>query len=407
MISLGTNGQFSAPQAPVFSCKLVGIGNAGLSVLDRLAPEASGPLEFVAMHTAAQALMASPAERKLQLGRDSVRGLGSGGDPAVGRAAALEQAEDIRSECEGAQMVIVCAGLGGGTGSGAAPVVAEAARRAGALVFGLVTFPFAGEGGRRREQAEAALAKLGRHCVAVLCFENDRMSEIVVPGAPAIEAFGAASSTMAGAVRSLLRMVGLPSLLHAGLDELAQMFRGASARCQFGHGASSGPDRAAAAVEAALACPLLDGGAMLAEPGGVLVHIAADPSLRLSEIESVLGFVSQHVPSSSQLFLGVGIDGAAKDALVVTLMASSPGSSQYGAGELEEIEAAQPEDEAGGDAKPPKRGKATRKTASGQTQEELPLDEAVRGRFKDLDPTVIEGQDLDIPSYIRLRLRLK
>lgn len=406
MISLGTNGRLSSTHTPVVSCKIVGIGNAGVALIEGLASNVSAPVELVAMHSDVAALSASSASRKLRLGKESDKGLGSAGDPSAGRAAAIEQAADIRSEFDGTKFVVICAGLGGGTGSGAAPVIADEARRAGALVFGLVTFPFAGEGGQRREQAEAALAKLGRSCAAVLCFENDRMSEISPTDAPATQAFAAATATMADAAKALLRIVALPSLLHAGLDELAHMFRGAGARCQFGHGFSSGSDRARVAVDGALACPLLDGGAMLAEPGGVLVHIAADPSLRLAEIETVLSLLAPHIPDSSQLFLGVGIDHAASDTLAVTLMAASPGAGQYDSRESEEE--LQEEDAAeGGTKQAPKRGRTAKRAPAGQTQEELPLDEAVRGRFKNLDPTLVDGQDLDIPAYIRMRLRLR
>ena len=257
MISLGSNAEVAAPVAPVVSFKIIGVGGAGLALLEQFAAANPRMTDVVAMHTDVQALMASSAPRKLQLGRDAAKGLGAGGDPALGQAAAREQSEEIRAECENAQVVVVCAGLGGGTGSGAAPVVAHEARKAGALVLGVVTLPFAGEGGKRREQADASLSRLGRNCGAVLCFENDRMGEIVEGGAPVAAAFGAASATLSRAITAILRMVGLPSFMHVGLDELVRIFRGADARCQFGHGAASGPERALVAVEQALESQLL------------------------------------------------------------------------------------------------------------------------------------------------------
>lgn len=418
MISLGSNDRMTAPVAPVVSCKIIGVGGAGLALLEKLAVEMSAAPDLVAMHTDAQSLMTSSAPRKLQLGRDVAKGLGAGGDPALGQAAAKEQADEVRAECEDAQIVVVCAGLGGGTGSGAAPVVAQEARKAGALVLGVLTLPFAGEGGKRREQAEASLARLGRSCAAVLCFENDRMGEIVPSGAPASEAFHAASATLSRAVFAVLRMVGLPSLMHVGLDELVQLFRGADARCQFGHGVASGPDRAELAVEQALGSPLLEDGKMLSGPGNVLVHITGDASLRFDEMQSVLGAVARHLPESAQVFLGVSTDPRSQDSLEVTIMASTRSGAMPMPEEedvFEDVEGIEPAQQEAADQPAASAGATPAKAASKRgakkstagTQEELPLDQAMRGRFKGLDPTMVDGQDLDIPTYIRMRLRLK
>ncbi len=418
MISLGSNSQLAAPVAPVVSFKIIGVGGAGLALLEEFATGNPRMTDVVAMHTDVQALMASSAPRKLQLGRDAAKGLGAGGDPVLGQAAAREQAEEIRAECENAQVVVVCAGLGGGTGSGAAPVAAHEARKAGALVLGVVTLPFAGEGGKRREQADGSLSRLGRNCAAVLCFENDRMGEIVEGGAPVAAAFGAASATLSRAITAILRMVGLPSFMHVGLDELVRMFRGADARCQFGHGAASGPERARMAVEQALESPLLEGGKMLPGSGNILVHITGDASLRFDEMQLVLSAVSRHAEDSAQVFLGVSTDPRSADALQVTIMVSV----QTGGASMEEVDeipekgadlvplpgdAAEQTPGEDDEAKPPKAAKRGAKHTAAGTQEELPLDQAMRGRFKGLDPTMVDGQDLDIPAYIRMRLRLK
>ena len=415
MITLGSNESLSAPFAPVVSCKVVGVGGAGLKLLEELVRANAGPLELVAMHTDAQALMQSSAPRKVQIGREAAKGLGTGGNPALGESAAREQAAEIFAECEHAQIVIVCAGLGGGTGSGAAPVVAQEARKAGAIVLGVVTLPFAGEGGKRREQAEVALSRLGRSCAAVLCFENDRIGEVVDPGVPVEEAFAAATGTLSVAVGAVLRVVSLPSLLHVGLDEIVQLFRGAEARCQFGHGSSSGTDRALSAVEQVLRSPLLEGGKMLSRSGNVLVHITGDRSLRLEEMQTVLREISRHVEPSSQVFLGVAVDPRANDEVAVAVLASIHvgGGAVPEEDEFEEAPAAPAEPAAAeveGGEKPARQAPAkrpVRRAPTGQTQEELPLDQAMRGRFKGLDPTMVDGQDLDIPAYIRLRLRLK
>lgn len=415
MINAGSSGTLATPVAPVTSIKAIGVGGAGLAVLGRLSRDAGNVFDCVAMHTDAQALLASAAPSKVQLGRDAANGLGAGGDPAVGHAAARESAVEIGEACAGAQLVVLCAGLGGGTGSGAAPLVAQEAKKAGALVVAIVTLPFGGEGGKRSEQARSALARLARHCTAVLCFENDRMAELAPAEAPVSESFRAAGDLLAGAADAVARMVSLPAVMPVGLDELVQMFRGSEARCQFGFGAASGGDRVREAVEQALRSPLLDGGKVFSEPGNVLVHVTGDAGLSFAEVQSVLRQLSRHVADSSQVLLGVATDPTGAGELGVAIMATSrvedPGYGDEDADQGEEPATEEALALAGENGDRParggKRGKGSRKNESGQTQEELPLDQAMRGRFKDLDPTMVDGQDLDIPTFIRMRIRLK
>lgn len=413
MITVGANERFAAPVPAVSSVKFVGLGNAGLAVLERLAREDGAPGDLVAMHTDAKSVAASPAPRKLQIGRDVAKGLGAGGDAARGRASASESLTEIRAECQGAEVVLVCTGLGGGTGSGAAPVVAEQAKKAGALVIGVVTLPFAAEGSKKRELADEAAARLGRYCLAVICFENDRMVEVAGGGAPVSEAFDAAAGTLALAVRAIVQMLALPAVMPVGLDELMQMFEGADARAHFGYGVADGPDRARAAVEQAMSSPLLEEAKLLSEPGRVLVHLTGDDSLSLAELQSVLRAFSPRLGPATQLHVGVAHDAGAGESLGVTVFACTRSGMPVAAAEEDEDfpeELAAPS--AGGIAdeekpkSPVKKSKGGKKSDSGQTQEELPLDQSMRGRFKDLDPTMVDGQDLDIPTFIRMRIRL-
>lgn len=416
MINLGPNAQAAAPSAPVNAVKIFGVGGAGLSLLERLSGMRLGRAELVAVSTDAQALVNSSAARKLQIGREGTKGLGAGGDPALGEGAAKECAAEIRAECAGAQVVIVCAGLGGGTGSGAAPVVAHEAQRKGALVVGLVTMPLGGEGGKRREQAELALRRMSRSCTAILCFENDRMNELGPEGATISDAFNAASRTLAYAVAAVVRMVSLPSVLRLGVDEFVQIFHGAAARCEFGCGFAAGTDRVRSAVEEALNSPLLEQGKLLGEVDNVLVHITGDAGLKLAEVHSALRQVSAHLEDTAQVLLGVAVDPEEEDIFGVVIMAAASGAPRTNALDEEEDEVTETdatvsaeEDESEGKSRKGKaKAKGSRKTESSeQTQEELPLDQAMRGRFKDLDPTMVDGQDLDVPTFIRMRIRLK
>lgn len=433
MISLGSTSHLGAPHVPCTSFKVVGIGGAGLALVDRLALDGEDQLDLTVMHTNAQALMASVAPRKVQLGREAAVGLGAGGDPDLGRAAAEESVADIRAEMEGAQVVVLCAGLGAGTGSGAAPVIAREAREAGALVLALVTLPFACEGAKRREQAHAALALLGREAAAVLCFENDRMMELTGTEAPLAESFQAASATLSRSLRAMARMVSLPSLMHVGLDELLKLFQGGDPRCLFGYGEASGANRCHEAAEAALQSPLLDQGRMLSEAGDVLVHVTGDPGLRMVEVQAVLHEIGRHIEDSSQIHLGISIDPAASDGLGVTIVGSLRGGEDIGDGEIEaqagdEVPVAprrsapaedDPEERDVPEAAPPApvngrapgRGKPAKgaRGAAQASQVELPLggETLLRGRFKGLEPNIVDGQDLDIPAFIRMKIRLK
>ena len=423
MITLGSSEHLAAPSAAVSTIKVIGLGNAGLAVLQQLAREEGAPPDLVAMHTDAKAVGSSPAPRKIQLGRDVAKGLGAGGDAARGRASASESLTEIRSECGGTELVILVAGLGGGTGSGAASVVAEQAKKAGALVVAVVALPFAAEGSKKRELADEALARLARHCLAVLCFENDRLVEIVPTGTAVAEAFGASAAQLSLAVRALTQMVGLPAVLPVGLDELQQVFEGADARCHFGYGVGAGPDRMRLAVEEALRSPLLEQGKLLSEPGSVLLHLTGDSGLSLSEMQSALRHLAPHLGSSTKVQVGVAADPAAGEMIGVAILACTRSGVPAELPEDEQdftppveapaemAETAEAAVEGANGATPAKaagkRGKGGKKSETGQTQEELPLDQAMRGRFKDLDPTMVDGQDLDIPAFIRMRIRLK
>jgi len=176
MISMGPNGKLAIPAAPVTAVRVIGVGGAGLSVVARVSGSAGSVIECVAMHTDAQALLSSPALRKVQLGRDAANGLGAGGDPAVGHAAARESMAEIAEACAEAPLVILCAGLGGGTGSGAAPFVAQEAKKAGALTVAICTLPFSFEGHERMENAVRGLDELEQFVDTLIVVPNDRVA---------------------------------------------------------------------------------------------------------------------------------------------------------------------------------------------------------------------------------------
>src|SRR5947199_1474178 len=212
MIQLSKNYSSPEREEEFIPIKIVSVGGAGLSVLDRIVLDGLERADVVAINTDVQSLASSVAPHKVQLGRTVTRGLGTGGDPELGYQAAEESAEETREALAGARMIFICAGLGGGTGSGAAPYVAQLAREAGSLVVAFATLPFGFEGKRRAAQAEDALSRLNDIANAVICFENDRMGDMVAPKAGIHQDFGVADMTISQSIRSIVIFIERPVL---------------------------------------------------------------------------------------------------------------------------------------------------------------------------------------------------
>ena len=302
--------------------KIIGIGGAGANALDRLALDGVTPACLIAANTEAQALVASVAGEKIQLGLAATRGLGSGGDPDLGRCAAEEAAAEIRAALEGAEAVFVVAGLGGGTGSGAAPLVAELAREAGALVIAVVTLPFTFEGKRRAAQASDALAALNEHADAVICFENDRMGDSVPPRAGIQTAFAAADQTLSQSILSLAALLNRSGLIHLGFDDLVAVLPSMSARCLFGFGEAEGNNRSFDALARALKNPLMDKGRMLRDCETVLVQVSGGPDLTLDEVQLLMEEFNRYVNDHTRILFGAAVDPDLAGRVTVTIMSS-------------------------------------------------------------------------------------
>ena len=302
--------------------KIIGIGGAGANALDRMALDGVDPACLIAANTEAQALIASVAGEKVQLGPDATRGLGSGGDPELGRSAAEESAAQIRSALEGAEAVFVLAGLGGGTGSGAAPLVAELARESGALVIALVTLPFGFEGKRRAAQAVESLAELQQHADAVVCFENDRMGDSVAPKAGIQAAFASADLTLSQCVLGLAGLLNRNGLIHLGFDELAAVLHRVNARCLFGYGEAEGSNRSYDALARAFKNPLMDKGRMLRDCETVLVQVSGGPDLTLDEVQLLMEEFNRHVNDSTRILFGAAVDPELAGRVTVTILSS-------------------------------------------------------------------------------------
>src|SRR3989449_3674411 len=322
MIQLNKN--YSVPEALAESVpvKVVSVGGAGLNALDRIVLDGLEKASVVAINTDVQSLTSSVAANKVQLGRTMTRGLGTGGDPELGYDAAVESVDEIRQALADARMIFVCAGLGGGTGSGAAPYVAQLAREAGALVIAFVTLPFTFEGKRRNAQAREALARLNEVAHSVICFENDRMGDMVAPHAGIHQALATADITISQSVRSIVNLIQRPGLMRIGFDDLLAALRAHNGRCLFGYGEADSDNRAHDALTQALKNPLMDRGRMLADATHVLVQVAGGPGLTLSEVEILMQELGRHVSEQTQILFGAVVDGRLGDRLSVTIISS-------------------------------------------------------------------------------------
>src|SRR5437879_12631864 len=480
MIQLSKNYSLPERQEEIIPIKVIGVGGAGSNALDRIVLDGLERADLVAINTDVQSLASSVAAHKVQIGRAVTRGLGTGGDPELGYQAAIESADEIRQALVDARLIFICAGLGGGTGSGAAPVVAQLAREAGSLVIVFATLPFSFEGKRRSTQAQEALARLNEIAHAVICFENDRMGDMVAPKAGIHQAFAVADITISQSLRSIVNLIQRPGLIRIGFDDLLRALRSDNGRCLFGFGESHSDNRAHDALKQALKNPLMDKGKMLADAAHVLVQVAGGPGMTLSEVEILMQELGRHVNDQTQILFGTAVGGKMGNRLSVTIISSlaadGEGASQTisstsepilapppiweqppqpqpkidilstsrtdssrGEPEPANVEAgpvsenlipleepapietplAEPEPEIKKPAPAPRlivpnkkplpvrESKPPAEKYVQTKQEVLQFEPVTRGRFEKSEPTIVEGQDLDVPTFLRKNIRVK
>jgi len=321
MISYERDPQQTIPESSV---KIVGLGGAGSNMLDRATLDGLSGAEMLCVNTDMRTLTSSVVSEKIQIGRNLTKGLGAGGDPEVGLRAAHESEQEIRDAFRDRKMVFLCVGLGGGTGSGAAPLICRLAREEGAFVVVFATMPFTFEGGRRRNQAETSLNELAVLANALVTFDNNRMGELVVAKQGIHEAFAAADRMIAESVKAVTRLVMRPGLINVGLDDLMSALNTTRSRCLFGSGIAKGENRTQKALENTLSSPLLDEGSLLADATTVLVHVCGGESLTLYEVELLMQGLSKHIPDSAHVLFGAAVDPAMGESLSITLVSALP-----------------------------------------------------------------------------------
>ena len=317
--------------------KVIGVGGSGANVLDRLALEGSDDAQLLVLNTDVRKLSSSVSSQKVQLGAALLKGMGTGGDPDLGRRSAEEATEEIREAIRGNDMVFVCVGLGGGTGSGAAPEVCRIAREEGVFLVAFTTMPFEFEGARRMEQAEDALRKIDSYANAVITFDNDRMGELIVPKDGVTQAFAAADKIISQAIRATMNIVSKPGIIRIGMDDLLTALNSNNSRCLFGYGQAKGDNRALEAVDQTLKCPLLDNGQLLNDAKNVLIQVSGSDSMTLLEVQTVMKELTTHLKKNAHVLFGTGTDARLGSSLAVTVISSLDGKAS-GAPSVEEPE---------------------------------------------------------------------
>lgn len=325
------------------SFKVIGVGGSGANVLDRLALEGSDDAQLLVLNTDIRKLSSSVSSQKVQLGATLLKGMGTGGDPDLGKQSAIEASDEIREAIKGYDMVFVCVGLGGGTGSGAAPEVCRIAREEGVFLVAFTTLPFEFEGARRMEQARDSLNEIEGYANAVITFDNDRMGELIVPKDGVTQAFAAADKIISQSIRATMNIVSKPGIIRIGMDDLLTALDSHNSRCLFGYGQAKGDNRALDAVDQTLKCPLLDNGRLLNDAKNVLIQVSGSDSMTLLEVQTVMKELTSHLKNDAHVLFGTGTDPRLGSSLAVTVISSLDGEDAEASGpKIEEKEVVPP-----------------------------------------------------------------
>ncbi|OGE79037.1 MAG: cell division protein FtsZ [Candidatus Doudnabacteria bacterium RIFCSPHIGHO2_01_FULL_46_14] len=368
--------------------KVIGVGGSGHNAIHRMITAGLQSVEFVAINTDAQALHHSKADRKVQIGKQATRGLGAGMNPDVGRAAAEENKEEILEVLHGADMVFVTCGLGGGTGTGAAPVVAELAKEEGILTVAVVTKPFAFEGAKRRELAEKGLEELKSSVDTIIIIPNDRILQIIDKKTSLLDAFRTVDDVLRQGVQGIADMVTTPGLINVDFADVKSVMTD-SGSALMGIGRGSGENRAIEAAKQAIDSPLLE--VSIDGARGVLFNITGGKDLGMYEVDEAAKIITKSVDSDAKIIFGAVIDEAMSDEVRITVIAT-------GFDEVARTRKAIPQQRMAPISAP---------LGFGVTQEisETPARSTYAPKAVDEDEEDEENEELDIPAFIRKKMK--
>jgi len=398
--------------------KVLGVGGAGANAVDRLKMDNLGRVQLAVLNTDSQALASSPVHEKVLLGASVTRGLGAGGDPELGRLSAEGEREKIAALAEGADLVFIVAGMGGGTGSGASPVVAEICREAGALVIAFVTMPFTFEGGRRLKQAEDGLAELRRTCDAVIPLPNDILLQESPDRTSVLDAFSMADEWIGRGVRSIWAMLNRTGLINLDYASLRQAFSQKCGKTLFGLGTGEGETAVADALASLKNCPLLHTPEFSRKADRILVNIVGGPDLGLAQVNEMMADVADQFGRDAHIYLGAVIDEGMNGKIELCVIGTSdlgrapgrrPANQNLGL-QVTPVRApaSTPARSAGRqnpEAATPQAKLALARAAARQDEFSF-TDGETRGRFDNTDRFLFEGQDLDTPTYLRKGIKV-
>jgi cell division protein FtsZ len=398
--------------------KIFGVGGAGVILGDALNHEEFAGAGFVAIDTDAASFAASNAAVKIHLETKLLRGLGTGGDPERGRALAEEQFSTLKSACDGANVVLIIAGLGGGAGSGISPVLARAAKESGALVLAFVTLPFVCEGNRRQQQAQQGLEQLKAVADGVICLPNQKTFKLIDDNTSVLDTFRITGGLLIEGVRGVWRLLTRPGLIQIHFDDLCALVRDRHSESAFAFVEAAGPARSREAVEKLFAHPLLDEGRALAEADAVLVSLTGGKDLTMADVNRVMEQIGRHC-ERAQIIMGAAVDAEMKGRLSVTLIAArntvarteAPADSPDSMG-LRETSPRSGVRQTSPTGTPSlsmeqreqltaRHSSRARRSSHKMLQAQLPLAIVSKGRFDKSEPTIHKGEDLDIPTYVR------
>ena len=364
-----------APQNYLAVIKVIGVGGGGVNAVNRMIDAGLRGVEFVAVNTDAQALLMSDADVKLDIGRDLTRGLGAGSDPDVGRAAAEAHREEIEELISGSDMVFITAGEGGGTGTGAAPVIAEISKSLGALTIGVVTRPFQFEGRRRAVQADNGIQRLKEKVDTLIVIPNDRLLTVANDKTSLVNAFKMADEILLQGVAGITNLITTPGLINTDFADVKMILTSAGSALM-GIGIASGDKRAVTAARDAISSPMLE--AAIDGARGILLNITGPSSMGLFEVNEAAEVVHAVAHQDANIIFGTVIDDEMGDEIKVTVIAAGFERWDTGAGNT---------------------GFGTR-TAGTRPADSRPTSN-VRDIFSDSDPLSDDDDDFDVPSFLK------
>lgn len=303
--------------------KIVGCGGGGVNAVNRMVDIGLSGVEFIALNTDAQALITSPANIKLDIGRNVTKGLGAGADPEQGKLATEENIDDIKDIVFGSDMVFVTAGMGGGTGTGSAPVVAKASKEVGALTIGIVTTPFAFEGKQRMNKALSGIEKLKENVDTIIVIPNDNLLSMLDPRVTMVDAFQEVDMVLLKGIAAITDLITTPGFINVDFADVKRVMENAGTAFM-GIGSGSGEDRADLAAKFATSSPILD--VDLKGAKGVLLSIASSSNITMSEVNTIASVVAEQAHEDANIIFGTVLDESLEDEIRVTVIATGFGN---------------------------------------------------------------------------------